>query len=38
VFEEFYRRVRDEATFEKIAVFPGQEDPQFTHYLHRLRD
>jgi hypothetical protein len=37
MFEEFYRRVGDAAVFEQVAVFPGQEDPQFTHYLYRLR-
>lgn len=38
MFEEFYRRVGDEGQFERVAVFPGQEDPQFTHFLYRLRN
>jgi hypothetical protein len=38
MFEEFYRRVGDPAEFERVGVFPGQEDPQFTHYLYRLRN
>jgi hypothetical protein len=38
VFEEFYGRVQKDPAFEKVATFPGQEDPQFTHYLHRLKE
>jgi hypothetical protein len=38
MFEEFYRRVGDAATFERVDIFPGQEDPQFTHFLYRLRN
>ena len=37
-FEEFYRRVVDATEFERVGVFPGQEDPQFTHYLYRLKE
>jgi hypothetical protein len=33
----FYERVRDAGAFEHLADFPGQQDPQFTHHLYRLR-
>lgn len=37
MFQEFYKRVGDATLFEQVAIFPGQEEPQFTHYLYRLR-
>ncbi|HSI62029.1 MAG TPA: glycosyltransferase family 39 protein [Candidatus Saccharimonadia bacterium] len=35
--QAFYQRVRDATAFEHIADFPGQNEPQFTHHLYRLR-
>jgi hypothetical protein len=35
--QAFLQRVSDAALFEHVADFPGQQEPQFTHHLYRLR-
>ncbi len=37
-FQAFYQRLAAGTEFEQAGVFWGQDDPQFTHYLYRLKE